>query len=192
MRRIMTSMADLAKTSPKPPQEKSGESEVPEYITEIIEKLNLKTVESPRAYIVLIVAYIDDLLGKLLSKKLVILNSDEDSLFSNYGPMYNLGPKIDLAYRMGLISRELSWSLHQMRKMRDDCAHSHTKRGFGDSPTKDYIDGIYEKLKDDDKKTKKSPAEKFQHDCTMIMGLLWQAINSINTSPERSKEHLFN
>jgi DNA-binding MltR family transcriptional regulator len=187
----MASMADLVKSSSKAPEDKSSDSEIPEYITEIIEKLNLKSVESPRAYIVLIVAYIDDLLGKLLSKKLVVLSSDEDSLFSNYGPMYNLGPKIDLAYRMGLISRELSWSLHQMRKMRDDCAHSHTKRGFSDSPTKDYIDVIYEKLKDEDKKTKKSPAEKFQHDCTMIMGLLWQAIDAINSSPEKNKEHLF-
>jgi DNA-binding MltR family transcriptional regulator len=162
---------------------------IPDFITEILEKQSLKSTESPRAYIIIIVAYIDDLLSKLLAKKLVILSDDNDSLLNSYGPLYNLGPKIDLAYRMGLISRELSWSLHQLRKMRDACAHSHDKKAFSDSPIKDFIDPMYDKI--NDKSAKTNSEDKFHEICTNILILLWSGINHTTTNPEHPKEGFF-
>ncbi len=137
-------------TSHKPKEVSPKEKKLPDWLEDMLKKSGMKKVESPRAYVIIMVAYIEDVLTKVLKSNLVLpIDNKGEDLFSQYAPLFHLGAKIRLAYRMGLISPEMRWMLDMLRELRDDCAHSHTELDLKQSPYRDKIDEMQRRLTDD-------------------------------------------
>lgn len=96
--------------------------------------------ESDRAAVILIVSIIDNLLETLLKSYLVPNPSSSDSLFDNpTSPLANLNSKIDILFRIGLISSKFSRDLHLIRKVRNSFAHDIYGCDFEDGSVKSRI-----------------------------------------------------
>ena len=162
----------------------------PEYIKEVVDKTFGKRTESPQAYIIIVVSYADDLLTKLIKKNLVVPNNS-DELFDDSQPLFNFGPKIEMAYRLGFISPELLWTLHKLRKLRDRCAHSQEKIAFSDGAIRDLISEIHSRFS---KKHHKATTteEKFYDITSSVLIILWKKFTETATvKSAASKEWLF-
>jgi len=80
--------------------------------------------ESDRAAVILVVSIIDENLTTILKSYLVPNPSSSDSLFDNaMSPLSNFSSKIDMCYRLGLISGKFARDLHIVRKIRNSFAH---------------------------------------------------------------------
>jgi DNA-binding MltR family transcriptional regulator len=79
------------------------------------------TTESDRACAVLAGALLDSLLKRLLRKAMLPDSSRE--LFRAQGPLGSFAAKSDLAFALGLISREDHTELTFVRRVRNDFAH---------------------------------------------------------------------
>lgn len=158
---------------------KAVNTDIPTYIREVANKTLLKSGESTRSYIVTTIAYSDDLLTKLIKANLVMSDDKNDELFSEQSALYHLGPKIALAFRMGLISNNMRSTLNILRKMRDDCAHSHVDMSFEDS--KDRIEEMFKRLNDSDSDADKSLRDQYTDVVANILVLLHQML--IATKP---------
>ena len=80
--------------------------------------------ETDRASVILASAMVERALGDLLRARLVPSPSAEDSVFdSAYGPLSTFSARIDVAYRIGLISLNLYRDLHIIRRIRNGFAH---------------------------------------------------------------------
>ena len=110
--------------------------------TELVEELNK---ESVRGAILLGTSWIDEQLASLLKARLVIpTNSKQDNLFDRAKPLGDLGPKIDLAYRSGLIRRETYDSLKIIRSLRNDFAHLKNPISLEDQSVRDRVKRLYD------------------------------------------------
>jgi len=82
--------------------------------------------ESIRVMIIIMAAEIDRLL--LESIKAFIKperkKNDDEKLFGGFGPLNSFSTRIEMAYRLGLISTEDADGLDQLRKLRNHCAHT--------------------------------------------------------------------
>jgi hypothetical protein len=150
---------------------------LPGFLAEVIEKNNLAKSETPRANIIVAASYVDELLTKLLKKLFIKPPSSEDKLFDSFGPIYNFGSKIEVAYRAGLISSDFAFVLHQIRKMRDECAHSHEVKDFNMGRLKDLIDSANSKGLPNNKNSKSTP-EKLENTFMVVYLNLWLKINN--------------
>ncbi|AUN03425.1 hypothetical protein RSJ19_11040 [Clostridium botulinum] len=80
--------------------------------------------ESDRACVILSAAMIENELESLLKKKLVSSSKKTDNLFDNAtSALGTFSSKIDMAYRLGLISKNLCRDIHIIRKIRNQFAH---------------------------------------------------------------------
>lgn len=75
--------------------------------------------ESPRAKVLIYVAAIERELQDLLRSVLVPSNQKEDVLLGKIASTFEA--QIDMAYRLGVLSHNLSRDLHILRELRDDC-----------------------------------------------------------------------
>ena len=101
---------------------KSGE-ESKDPITVYFETLKL---ESERGKIILLASKIDELLSQLLKtlfKPCRGKKADEDKLFRAMGPLATFSSRIEMAYRVGLISRTSADCFDVLREISNDCAH---------------------------------------------------------------------
>lgn len=109
--------------------------------------------ESERGSVIISAALIDEALEKMLKAKLVPASKpDDDELFNgHYAPLSGFSAKIDFAYRVGVIGFNIRKSLHLIRKLRNDFAHSPEQLNFQSqevhSRIKDLF-GLNEKLLD--------------------------------------------
>jgi DNA-binding MltR family transcriptional regulator len=95
---------------------------------------------SDRSCVITAASIIDHLLQELLRAKLVPNSSSNDSLFDGANaPMGTFSARIDLAYRIGLISGQFARDLHLIRRMRNDLAHSIVGRTFEDPGVADQV-----------------------------------------------------
>jgi hypothetical protein len=100
---------------------------------EIQEKFNKRTVElweafqneSIRVMLLVMAAEVDRLLGELLKRfiKEERVKKDDNKLFRGFGPMATFFARTELAYRLGLISKEDADGMDALRDIRNDCAH---------------------------------------------------------------------
>lgn len=96
--------------------------------------------ETDRAAVILSTAMLEQSLETLLKSRLVPLPDGDDKLFDGpYAPLASFSAKIDMAYRMGLISVNLCRDLHLIRKIRNDFAHDVSNCSFEDVKTKERI-----------------------------------------------------
>ena len=79
--------------------------------------------EGDRATVILVAAKLDTILFQLLQKHFISVPGSKDELLETDGPLGNFGPKINMAYRLGLINASFSHSLHLIRKIRNSFAH---------------------------------------------------------------------
>lgn len=76
-----------------------------------------------RSSIITAAALIETMLEQLLDKFLVA-TSNKKELFDYQGCLGTFSAKIEMAYALGLISKELHDDMNLFRKIRNDCAHS--------------------------------------------------------------------
>ncbi|HSS79504.1 MAG TPA: DUF4145 domain-containing protein [Thermoanaerobaculia bacterium] len=90
--------------------------------------------ESDRAAVILAAAMLEQALESLLRARLVAIASDSDPLFDGpYAPVSTFSAKIDLAFRIGLLSSRVARDLHLVRKIRNSFAHNVTGCNFDDA-----------------------------------------------------------
>lgn len=90
--------------------------------------------ETDRACVILSAAMLEQALEANIKARLVATGSPEDNLFDvAYAPISTFSAKIDLAYRLGLISTKFCRDLHTIRKIRNDFAHNITGCTFGNA-----------------------------------------------------------
>jgi DNA-binding MltR family transcriptional regulator len=96
--------------------------------------------ESDRASVILAVAMLDQSLESLLRGYLVVTNSSEDKLIDGaYAPLASFSARIDIAYRIGLISARLCRDLHIIRRIRNEFAHNVSDCTFASSVVRNRI-----------------------------------------------------
>ncbi len=100
--------------------------------------------ESPRAKVVLSACYLEELLGQLLLVLLAPNTDRADPLFDGpTAPLGTFNAKIELAYRLGTISKDTRTSLHIVRKIRNRFAHSITNCTFSDEKIKGWNEQLH-------------------------------------------------
>jgi len=90
--------------------------------------------ESERASVILAAAVLDEALTTLLRSFLVPTSGSQDSLLDGaYAPFSTFNSKIDICYRLGIISSQMCRDLHIIRKIRNEFSHNVTGCNF-DNP----------------------------------------------------------
>lgn len=90
-----------------------------ETLKQIIEEIGQRPM---RSSIITAAAMMDSMLGKVL-EKYIVSDANKDDIFSFQGCLGTFSSKINMAYALGLISKDLYDDMHLFRKMRNLCAH---------------------------------------------------------------------
>ena len=90
-----------------------------ETLKQIIEEIGQRPM---RSSIITAAALMDSMLGKVL-EKYIVCDANKKDIFSFQGPLGTFSAKIDMAYALGLISKDLRTDMNLFRKMRNLCAH---------------------------------------------------------------------
>lgn len=95
--------------------------------------------ESDRAAVILGAAKLDLVLRELLVKKFLPNPSGQDELFDTDKPISTFSARINVAYRLGLIDKQLANSLHLIRRIRNDFAHEAVGAELGAGSHRDRV-----------------------------------------------------
>ena len=80
---------------------------------------------SDRAVVIVLGAFIDDALEHVIALKMRRLNDAEYvEAFRHDGPLGPFSARIDMAYYLGVIETPLRKRFHELREMRNACAHA--------------------------------------------------------------------
>jgi len=96
--------------------------------------------ESERGKVILLAAKIDELLGELLKRYFKPSRSKDekdDKLFRVMGLLGTFSARIEMAQRVGLISREAANCLDLLRDIRNECAHGQVEFTYTQGPNAD-------------------------------------------------------
>jgi DNA-binding MltR family transcriptional regulator len=106
---------------------------------EIISEMDREFHESPDRVIAIVGgAYIDDMLDRLFRAVLIDVSKEVDSLLRPDAPLGSNGARYQLAYCLGLITREQRDDMKLIAKIRNIFAHDFKATGFDTPPVKDY------------------------------------------------------
>lgn len=104
-------------------------------------------VESDRAFVILAAIQIEELLEGILLKCLAEPAGKKDELFDEgRGILRDFNAKIELVRRLGHVSTNFAKALHELRKIRNACAHSGESFVLSDSPVRDRISNLKDYL----------------------------------------------
>ena len=95
--------------------------------------------ESDRSVGVLLGAELDVLLEKLLHHALLPKNKKSNPLLEHDGPLATFSSRIELCYRMGLISEDWHHDLQTIRKIRNEFAHGLLGTDFSTQKIRDLL-----------------------------------------------------
>ncbi|MHB1142755.1 MAG: MltR family transcriptional regulator [Sulfuricaulis sp.] len=96
--------------------------------------------ESDRACVILSATLLDTALEALLRARLVPNATSTDSLLDgSNAPLASFSARIDMAYRLGLISAQFARDLHIIRRIRNDFAHNISGCTFEDTSVRDRV-----------------------------------------------------
>lgn len=96
--------------------------------------------ESDRAAVILVASILDELLRNLLAARLAPVSSSNDDLFDGpNAPLSSLSSRIEMSYRIGLISVKFSRDLHLIRRIRNTFAHNIHGCAFEDARIKSRV-----------------------------------------------------
>jgi DNA-binding MltR family transcriptional regulator len=114
---------------------------------EFIKFLREFAKESDRAAVILGAAKIDTQLYQILQKALIPCASGRDELLDGDSPLSSFSSRINIIYRLGLIDRQLAWTLHLIRKIRNSFAHELSGVTLIAGPHRDRIRELVAPLK---------------------------------------------
>lgn len=124
-------MASSSKPVHPPEEQVKKENSTDDFLTLFNAFIRLLERESDRGSVIVSCALLDDALEQRLKYRLAPSPEKEDELFAGaYAPLNNFSAKIDFAYRVGVISLNTRKSLHLIRKLRNDFAHSSSEITF--------------------------------------------------------------
>ncbi len=109
-----------------------------EVMPRVLEWLRQMHNVDDRLFIIVSASKIDELLTQLLKSKL-IHDAADDRLFGHDRPLGTFSSRILLAFRLGVIDRQLERFLQALRKLRNDAAHAANTLNLTTSPHVDYI-----------------------------------------------------
>lgn len=110
--------------------------------------------ESDRAAVILVASVIDDRLKTLVKMALVPIATSDDPLFSNSNSAIStFSSKVDMSFRLGLISAKLARDIHLIRKIRNNFAHEIFGCNFEMSKVKQRVEEIEKSMEGVDVKT---------------------------------------
>jgi DNA-binding MltR family transcriptional regulator len=96
--------------------------------------------ESDRAAVIVAASILDELLRSFLVAKLVPVSSSNDELFDGANaPLGTFSSRIEMAFRIGLISVKFARDLHLVRRIRNDFAHNIHGASFEDTRVKQRV-----------------------------------------------------
>ena len=102
--------------------------------------------ESDRGAVLVAAALLDFGLEAALKKKLVLSVESKDPLFNNgNSPFSTFSSKIELSFRLGLITEQTKQMLNIFRKLRNDFAHSVDICTFSEERVKDRLMAAFDK-----------------------------------------------
>jgi hypothetical protein len=104
--------------------------------------------ESDRGAVLISLSYIDDLLRIIIQRRLVPVNEKkQDTLFDlPNSPIGTLSSKINLSYRLGLISEEFQMVLNKLREIRNESAHSFQVFSFTEERIQKKVNSLYQRF----------------------------------------------
>jgi hypothetical protein len=105
--------------------------------------------ESDRGCVLVVSALVENALEDQISARLIrkIAKDDELMSHSTNSPISTFSAKINLAYRLGIIPAYERKIYHQLRELRNTCAHQIDQQDFGKLHFKDRIKNIIEESK---------------------------------------------
>lgn len=143
--------------------------------------------ESQRASAILAAAMLEQALEALLRGRLVPIPTQTDPLFdAAYAPLSSFSSKIDLCFRLGLISGPLTRDLHLIRKIRNDFAHNVTGCTFDDSAVRSRVLELVrsQRVVDTSPRIRKNwqqgPAGDFQMTVSWMLWDLWSRAERVH------------
>jgi hypothetical protein len=98
--------------------------------------------ETERATVILAAARVDVDLEVLLKRVLHPHPGGADSLFDSDRALGTLSAKIDIAYRLGILSRDFEHALQMLRKIRNDFAHTLEHESLSSSRQKPRLNAL--------------------------------------------------
>jgi DNA-binding MltR family transcriptional regulator len=107
--------------------------------SEIHRLVGVLNQESDRGLVLAGAAYIDDCLKALLEASFIEDMNVIEALLDSDGPRSSFSSHIKLAYLLGLLEVDEYRDLELIRKMRNECAHSHKEVDLSQSPYRDRI-----------------------------------------------------
>lgn len=102
--------------------------------------------ESERGTVIVSAALMDEALAELIKAKLVPSpgkDKDDELFVGSYAPLGTFSARIDFAYRLGIIAPSTRSSLHLLRKLRNDFAHSSLHMSFQTNSVKSRIKELF-------------------------------------------------
>ncbi|HHF3077038.1 MltR family transcriptional regulator [Vibrio diabolicus] len=106
-------------------------------VTEIIKG------ESDRGAVLIAAAMVELELENLLKAKLVDTDKKKDPIFEHNGPLGNFSSKIEMAYRLGLITQKQNLMFNTFRKLRNQFAHSSVSLSLENDAIKDQLEAVF-------------------------------------------------
>ena len=115
--------------------------QIPEEVLRHWETIDEIQGQSDRGAAIIAAAYLEDrlesvILGKLSATGLILAyhqQSVRDRLLSGTGPLQTFSAKIDFAAAVGFLGPHAYRDAHQIRKIRNDFAHTSAPASFGDA-----------------------------------------------------------
>jgi hypothetical protein len=105
--------------------------------------------ESDRGCVLVVSSLVENVLEEQISARLIPKIGKDDELMSrsNNSPISTFSAKINLAYRLGIIPADERKICHQLRELRNACAHQIDQQDFKKIHFKDRIKNIIEESK---------------------------------------------
>ena len=106
--------------------------------------------ESDRAAVILVASIFDNSLTELLRNYLVANPTSDDEIFDGANaPLSTFNAKINMSFRLGLVSSNLSRDLHLIRRIRNEFAHDIHHCSFEDSRIRSRVMELYKSTNQD-------------------------------------------
>ncbi len=100
-------------------------------------------VESDRGCVLVVATLVENALEEHITARLIQkIDNNHDELMSTSKPISAFGSKIDFAYRLGIIPVHERKIYHQLRELRNKCAHSIDEQDFAKNHFKDRMKNI--------------------------------------------------
>lgn len=105
--------------------------------------------ESDRGCVLVVSSLVENALEEHISARLIPKVGKDDELMSrsNNNPISTFSAKINLAYRLGIIPAHERKTYHQLRELRNACAHQIDQQDFNKIHFKDRVKNMIEESK---------------------------------------------